>query len=282
MADRYPLIVASSTVQELSSGDNLNLQDSAIVGVTTVGVGTIYASTIQLTSNGSVNAPIVDFGSKTGMFQNAENTISIGVTGSEVIFINENGNIGFSTNVGLGTTATTIDLGIESAKKTASLTRAKPTVGIGTSSVAARSYIRTTVNIVQQNTTGDIFRFSDESGGLLADVSNSICGIVYINCYHRQSATPAAPGTEGIESFVFSLNHTSNGPSDTAFVGLSTARRTGINTSRLVESVQLANEPSVNGGVKITATTRNFDTGLFTVTFVGQLSRRFIGTAFGN
>lgn len=286
MADRYPLVVDSSagTVKELPSGDNLDLSSSSIVGVSTVGVAnTIYASAIQLTSNGGPTSPIVDFGNQTGMYQDTEEEISIGVGGTERIHINPIGNIGFSTNVGLGTTATTIDLGIESAKKTASLTRAKPPVGIGTSSVAARSFIGTQVKIVEQNTTGDIFRFQDEYGNLLADSNNSICGTVYINCYHKQSAIPGGPfaGTEGIESFVFSLNHTSFFTNYTAFVGLSTARRVGINTTQLVDSIQLAND-STNGAIKITATTRDFDTGLFTVTFVGQLSRRFIGTAFGN
>ena len=283
MADRYPLVVDSSTgtVKELPSGDNLDLSSSSLVGVSTVGVAnTIYASAIQLTSNGGPTSPIVDFGNQTGMYQDTEEEISIGVGGTERIHINPIGNIGFSTNVGLGTTATTIDLGIESAKKTASLTRAKPPVGIGTSSVTARSYVATQVNIVQQNTTGDIFRFQDEYGNLLADINNSICGTAYINCYHGQAAIPGT-GTEGIESFVFSLNHTSNFTTNTSFVGISTARRVGVNTSQLVDSIQLANDIG-NGAIKITATTRDFDSGLFTVTFVGQISRRFIGTAFGN
>jgi len=44
MADRYPLVVASSVVQEIAAGDNLSLVGTGITGATTVGVGTIVFS----------------------------------------------------------------------------------------------------------------------------------------------------------------------------------------------------------------------------------------------
>ena len=48
MADRFPLIANTSAnqIQELPSGDNLNLTGNSIIGVSTIGVGTITASNI--------------------------------------------------------------------------------------------------------------------------------------------------------------------------------------------------------------------------------------------
>jgi hypothetical protein len=46
MTDRFPIIVNSSSgrVEELSSGDNLNLQNSGIVGATTVTAQTFFGN----------------------------------------------------------------------------------------------------------------------------------------------------------------------------------------------------------------------------------------------
>ena len=48
MADRFPLIANTSAnqIQELSASDNLNLTGNSIIGVSTIGVGTITASNI--------------------------------------------------------------------------------------------------------------------------------------------------------------------------------------------------------------------------------------------
>ena len=48
MTDRFPLIANTSAnqIQELPSGDNLNLTGNSIIGVSTIGVGTITASNI--------------------------------------------------------------------------------------------------------------------------------------------------------------------------------------------------------------------------------------------
>ncbi|NDH00993.1 MAG: hypothetical protein EBY43_07950, partial [Opitutae bacterium] len=83
MADRYPLVVASSTVQELAAGDNLDLQSSNVVnaGITStatlkVGIGTSGSPSIVGTAN-----------SVDGIFFPAPGRVSVAAGGSEAIRI---------------------------------------------------------------------------------------------------------------------------------------------------------------------------------------------------
>ena len=52
MADRFPLIANTghSQIQEIPSGDNLNLSNNSIVGVTTVTATTVNATTVTATT----------------------------------------------------------------------------------------------------------------------------------------------------------------------------------------------------------------------------------------
>lgn len=50
MADRYPLVVASSTVQEIALGDNLNLAGSGVTGATSIGATDLYVSNAGIVS----------------------------------------------------------------------------------------------------------------------------------------------------------------------------------------------------------------------------------------
>jgi len=50
MADRYPLVVASGTVQEIPNGDNLNLQGNDIVNASSVSATTASVTTINATN----------------------------------------------------------------------------------------------------------------------------------------------------------------------------------------------------------------------------------------
>ena len=56
MADRFPLIANTSAnqIQELSASDNLNLTGNSIIGVSTIGVGTITASNFVKADGGAV------------------------------------------------------------------------------------------------------------------------------------------------------------------------------------------------------------------------------------
>lgn len=57
MADRYPLIVDSSTstVKEIVSGDNLNLDSSKIVNTTGVGIGTAGSNELHVIGNATIS-----------------------------------------------------------------------------------------------------------------------------------------------------------------------------------------------------------------------------------
>lgn len=57
MADRYPLIVDSSTstVKEIVSGDNLNLDSSKIVNVAGVGIGTAGSNELHVIGNATIS-----------------------------------------------------------------------------------------------------------------------------------------------------------------------------------------------------------------------------------
>tara|TARA_Y100000004_G_scaffold117281_1_gene131846 strand:- start:338 stop:1300 length:963 start_codon:yes stop_codon:yes gene_type:complete len=99
MADRYPLVVASSTVQELAAGDNLDLQSSNVVnaGITStatlkVGIGTSGSPTIVGTAN-----------SVDGISFLAEGRVNISVGGSEAMRITHVNAVGMNT-VGVQTT----------------------------------------------------------------------------------------------------------------------------------------------------------------------------------
>lgn len=99
MADRYPLVVASSTVQELAAGDNLNLQSSNVVNagiVSTatlkVGIGTSGSPTIVGTAN-----------SEDGISFLAPGRVNISVGGSEAMRITHVNAVGMNT-VGVQTT----------------------------------------------------------------------------------------------------------------------------------------------------------------------------------
>ena len=48
MADRYPLVVASSTVQELAAEDRLDLGKSSIVGVGSIHIYTDDQADVQI------------------------------------------------------------------------------------------------------------------------------------------------------------------------------------------------------------------------------------------
>lgn len=92
MADRYPLVVDSSNyrVEELPSGDSLDLNGSSIKNASFTGVSTF--------PSGSVSAPsITSSDSDTGIFFPNNDAISIGSSGSEKLRVNTEG-------VGIGTT----------------------------------------------------------------------------------------------------------------------------------------------------------------------------------
>ena len=93
MADRYPLVVASSTVQELAAGDNLDLQSSNVVnaGITStatlkVGIGTSGSPSIVGTAN-----------SVDGISFLAEGRVNISVGGSEAMRITHVNAVGMNT-----------------------------------------------------------------------------------------------------------------------------------------------------------------------------------------
>jgi len=90
MADRYPLVVASGTVQELALGDSLDLSGSSIKNLTISGVTTVAA--------GSAAAPsITPTGdSNTGIFFPSADTIAFGEGGVEAVRIDSSGNIGIA------------------------------------------------------------------------------------------------------------------------------------------------------------------------------------------
>ena len=73
MADRFPLIVNTGhdQIQELPSGDNLNLSNNSIVGVTTVTATTVNATTI--TGDGSGLSGISGLGTALGSDSILEN-----------------------------------------------------------------------------------------------------------------------------------------------------------------------------------------------------------------
>jgi len=81
MTDRFPLVVASGSVQELPSGDSLDLTDATIK----VSAGSSSSPTIY--PSGDTN---------TGIFFPAADTVSIGVGGTEEIRITPGG-VGINT-----------------------------------------------------------------------------------------------------------------------------------------------------------------------------------------
>jgi len=92
MTDRYPLIVASSTVQELPSGDNLDLTLSGIVNATGIGASNVNVSGIVTVGQkiqvggGSTSLPsITASDSDTGIFFPSNDTVIIGAAASERI-----------------------------------------------------------------------------------------------------------------------------------------------------------------------------------------------------
>lgn len=117
MADRYPLIVDSSTstVKELPSGDNLNLSGSGIVNVsnieTTTGIftGSTDGDLVQITQTGNGNALVVRDSSPDStpaLVVTGIGSVGIGTTqvlpsqGGDSIALSVGGNVG----VGIGTT----------------------------------------------------------------------------------------------------------------------------------------------------------------------------------
>lgn len=92
MADRYPLVVASSVVQELAAADNLDLTNSGIVNATSIGAtnivvsGIVTAGTKIVVGGGTTQTPSVTASdSDTGLFFPANDTVVIGAAGSERI-----------------------------------------------------------------------------------------------------------------------------------------------------------------------------------------------------
>lgn len=97
MADRFPLVVASSTVQELSSGDNLDLSNNGVVGLSTIGVGTVYTSDIKVTDQLIVTA--APGGHKVAFGTEQSSTLSADTTILDVF-----GDSFFDGAIGIGTT----------------------------------------------------------------------------------------------------------------------------------------------------------------------------------
>lgn len=115
MADRYPLIVDSSTstVKELPSGDNLNLNGSKVVNAqeveSTTGIfsGSSSTSLLQVNQSGSGNAlEVFDSSGATALVVTGIGSVGIGTTmvratqGGESIALSVGGNLA----VGVGTT----------------------------------------------------------------------------------------------------------------------------------------------------------------------------------
>lgn len=110
MADRYPLIVDTNTVQEIASGDNLNLSENGIVNA-----GNIVASGASVTNAtvtgiltvgiGTSGAPALVGGNNTvdGISFLAEGRVNISVGGSEAMRITHVNAVGMNT-AGIQTT----------------------------------------------------------------------------------------------------------------------------------------------------------------------------------
>jgi len=89
MADRFPLIVDSSTqqIKELVASDNLDLTSSGIVGVTSVGVNTSTTPT-NLYVSGNAAGSVVGLGNtdaNTTLDFSTANNFSLTLTGSIVL-----------------------------------------------------------------------------------------------------------------------------------------------------------------------------------------------------
>jgi len=86
MADRYPLVVASDVVQELGSGDNLDLTSSGISSVGNIySVGVVTAANIRVGGGTTALPSITASDTDTGMFFPSNDTVIIGAAGSERI-----------------------------------------------------------------------------------------------------------------------------------------------------------------------------------------------------
>lgn len=89
MADRYPLVVASGTVQEIASGDNLNLDNNGIEGVNYIGV----------------NSTSVAIGSSNSSAQNIPYLVAIGSSAAANIGVGASESVIIGTEAGIGATA---------------------------------------------------------------------------------------------------------------------------------------------------------------------------------
>lgn len=97
MSDRFPLIANSSTgrIEEISSGDNLNLQNNGIVGATTVTANTFYGNLVgtATTSNYLTNAANITAGIVSTSRLSGNYNISITGSATTAIYLTSAENI---------------------------------------------------------------------------------------------------------------------------------------------------------------------------------------------
>lgn len=143
MANRFPLIVASNTVQELPSGDSLDLSGSNVVGLSTIGVGTVHTSDIKVTDQLIVAAG----DHKVAFGTDQSSTLSANTTVLDVF-----GDSFFDGAIGIGTTnsfagiGTTTGVGFGTVRLAVSGDMRVSLPGISTSEFYSTVYLASGIN----------------------------------------------------------------------------------------------------------------------------------------
>ena len=103
MADRYPLVVDSSNyrIEELPSGDSLDLTGASIKGLNVTGVAT-FSSRVVVSSGTTISPSITGSGSSTGIFFPDSERVAVSVAGTTPFNVyNDRVLIGFGTTANL-------------------------------------------------------------------------------------------------------------------------------------------------------------------------------------